>query len=225
MEKHHHSISYLVFLVTMLICSSCDEESPVETVLQGTVRNMLDDEIIHPAFLILGDELLTITDEHGTYEITSLDPGTYSLLCSAIHFGDKTMQVEVEHGNTVSYDLLLSPDNSKGRVYGELHDQMLYNESLIANLSMAGWNGKELFDGVSGATIQTMTFGYDLPAAEIYIGDSLYSVTDGFGQYWFDIQSGTYPLMVSIPGWADSMRVIRVEPDSSIFVNFILSKQ
>ena len=186
---------------------------------------MLDDETIHPAFLILGDELLTITDESGTYEITSLDPGIYTLVCSAIDYGDKTIQVELEAGNVVSNDFLLSPYYSKGSVYGELHDQTLYNERLIDNPSMADWNGKELFDGVSGATIQTMTFGFDLPASEIYIGDSLFSVTDGFGQYWFDIQSGTYPLRVSSIGYKDSVKIVKVDPDTSFFANFILLKE
>jgi hypothetical protein len=81
-----------------------------------------------------------------------------------------------------------------------------------------------LFDGVSGATIQTMTFGLDLPASEIYIGDSLFSVTDGFGQYWFDIQSGTYPLRISSIGYKDTMLIVKVDPDSRIFSNFILAK-
>ena len=184
----------------------------------------MDDEIIHPAFLILGDELLTVTDDKGTYEIISLDPGIYSLLCTAIYYGDKTIQVEVVEGNTVFNDFLLSPDDSKGRVYGELHDQTIYDEQLIVNPSMADWNGKELFDGVSGATIQTMTFGFDLPASEIYIGDSLFSVTDGFGQYWFDIQSGTYPLRISSIGYMDTMQIVKVEPDARTFANFILSK-
>ena len=220
----YNCISYLVLFFTMLICSSCDEKYQAEAILRGTVKNMLDDETIHPAFIILGDELLTITDDNGKYEITSLDPGVYSLLCSAINYGDKTMQVAVEEGIVVSNDFLLSPDDSKGRVYGELHDQTLYDERLIVNPSMADWNGKELFDGVSGATIQTMTFGFDLPASEIYIGDSLFSVTDGFGQYWFDIQSGTYPLRISSIGYMDTMQIVKVEPDARTFANLILSK-
>lgn len=224
MKKHHHVISYVVFLVVMLVCSSCVEETPTESILQGTVKNMLDDEIIHPAFLIQGDELLATTDENGTYEITSLDPGTYSLICSAVDYGDKTMQVEVKQGNVASYDFLLSPDDREGRVYGELHDRTLYEEELIANPSMAGWSEKELFDGVTGATIQTVTFGMDLPASELYIGDTLYSVTDGFGQYWFDVQSGTYPLSISSPGYRDTLMIVKVEPDTRIYANFILSE-
>jgi len=120
---------------------------------------------------------------------------------------------------------MLSPDDSKGRIYGELHDKMLYDEQLKANPSMAAWDGKELFDGVSGATIQTMTFGFDLPASEIFIGDSLFALTDGFGQYWFDIQAGTYPLRICCTGYQDTMQIIKVEPDNSVFANFILLKE
>ena len=225
MEKYHHYISNLLFLAAMLMCISCEKENPAETVLLGTVKNVQDDETVHPAFLILGDELLATTDESGTYEIKSLDPGIYSLVCSALSYADKTMQIELKEGNVVSNDFLLSSDSSEGRVYGELHDQTLYDEQLELDPSMGDWNGKELFDGVSGATIQTMTFGLDLPASEIYIGDSLFSVTDGFGQYWFDVQSGTYPVRISSTGYQDTLQIVRVEPDSRVYANFILSKE
>ena len=224
MEKHQKLISFLVFIVAMLILNSCEKENQSGNLVRGRVKNMVDDEMIHPAFLILGDELLTITDVNGTYEITSLGPGIHSLVCSAFNYGDKIMQVQVEEGNVIFNDFLLSPDDSKGRIYGELHDQTLFDEQLIVNPSMDDWNEKELFDGVSGATIQTMTFGLDLPASEIYIGDSLFSVTDGFGQYWFDIQSGTYPLMISSIEYKDTMKIVKVDPDSRIFSNFILVK-
>jgi len=36
--------------------------------------------------------------------------------------------------------------------------QKLYDEQLIVNPSMADWNENELFDGVSGATIQSGTY-------------------------------------------------------------------
>lgn len=206
----------------ILTFDSCEKDIQRETLLQGTVLDLSDDKAIHPAFLILEEKLLATTDESGKYEILSLEPGTYSLVCSAINYSDRTVQLEVKEGNTVVYDFLLSPDDSEGRVYGELHDQTLYDEGLIVDPSMADWNGKELFDGVSGATIQTMTFGFDLPASEIYIGDSLFSLTDGFGQYWFDIQSGTYPLRVSSSGYRDSMQIVKVESDARVYANFIL---
>jgi hypothetical protein len=214
-----------LFFLILLIFSSCEEEFHSGTVLQGTVMNMLDSKPIHPAFLILEDELLAVTKENGYYEISSLNPSIYTLVCSAIDYGDKTMLVELPAGNVVSQDILLHPDESQGKIYGELHDKTLYDEQLMVNPSMAAWNEKELFDGVSGATIQTMTFGFDLPASEIYIADSLFALTDGFGQYWFDIQTGTYPIRISSSGYRDTIQIVKVEADSSVFANFILCKE
>ncbi len=222
MKYNYSSLLYPLFLLMILIFDSCEKEIQTKTALLGTVLNISDDEAIYPAFLILGDELLATTDKSGKYEISTIEPGTYSLVCSAMNYSDRTVQLDVKEGNTIVYDFLLSPDDSKGRVYGELHDQTLYNEQLTVNPSMADWNGKELFDGVSGATIQTMTFGFDLPASEIYIGDSLHALTDGFGQYWFDIQSGTYPIRVSCPGHRDTMQIVKVESDARVYANFIL---
>ena len=216
--------SFLILLVTLLIISSCEKKSHSGTNLQGTAMNALDHKTIPSAFLILGDELLAVSDADGAFEITVLDPGTYSLICSAFDFDDLDTQITLEAGEVTSHDFLLSPDNSEGRVYGELHDQILYEEQLQVNPSMAAWDGKQLFDGVSGATIQTMTYGFDLPASEIYIGDSLFAITDGFGQYWFDVQSGTYPLRISSPGYRDTIQIVKVEPDSRVYANFILSK-
>ncbi len=225
MGKYRYYTLNLVFITAILINISCDKEDQAETILQGTVKNMLDNEPVHPAFLILGDELLSTIDESGTYEIKTLDPGIYFLVCSAINYADKTMQVELKEGHVASNDFMLSPDSSEGRVYGELHDQTLYDEQLMLNPSLADWNSKELFDGVSGATLQTMTFGLDLPASEIFIGDSLFSVTDGFGQYWFDVQPGTYPLRVSSIDYRDTMQIVKVQKDGRVYANFILSEK
>jgi len=225
MSKNVKCTLYLIFLAVLSICSSCEEENSDETALIGTIKSMLDDQAIFPAFLILGDVLLATSDESGDYQITGLTPGEYTLICSAINFDDESIIIEIEEGKIISNNFLMSPGSSLGSVYGELHDQGLYDEQLMTNPSMASWTDEELYDGVSGATIQTMTFGHDLPSAEIYIGDSLLALMDGFGQYWVDLQAGTYPLRVSMPGYRDSTRIIRVEPDSDIYRNFILSQQ
>ena len=225
MRKNINCTLYLILLAALSICSSCEKEDSDETVLLGTIKSKLDDQAIFPAFLILGDELLATSDESGDYKITSLAPGEYTLVCSSINFDDESIVIEIEEGKITSNDFLMSPGNSLGSVYGELHDQGLYDEQLMDDPSMAAWTNQELYDGVSGATIQTMTFGYDLPSAEIYIGDSLLALTDGFGQYWVDLQAGTYPLRVSMPGYSDSTQIIRVEPDSDNYSNFILSQQ
>ena len=225
MATVHKSICYLFFITTVLLCSSCKDENQGWTLIQGSVLSMEGHKQVHPAFLIIGNELLASTREDGSFEIDSHEPGLYSMICSSLGFRDTLIQIEVKEGTVTMLDFFLTTDDSRGRIYGELHDQSLYDAQLTKNPSMASWNGKELFDGVSGATIQTMTFGYDLPSAEIYIGDSLIALTDGFGQYWVDLQSGTYPLRVSMPGYRDTTQIIQVEPDSHIFANFILSQQ
>ena len=113
-----------------LMISGCSKENQTDTILKGTVTDLQEGGPVFPAFLIQGDKLLATTEEDGSYEITSLDPGNYSLLCSAINYGDETVQVEVSHGESLSYDFQLSADNRKGRVYGEFHDRELYLEQL-----------------------------------------------------------------------------------------------
>jgi len=225
MRKNINCTLYLILLAALSICSSCEEEDSDETVLLGTIKSKVENRAIFPAFLILGDELLATSDESGDYKITSLAPGEYTLVCSAINFDDESIVIEIEKGKIISSDFLMSPGNSVGSVYGELHDQGLYDEQLMADPSMAAWTDEELYDGVSGATIQTMTFGHDLPSSEVYIGDSLFSLTDGFGQYWFDVQAGTYPLRISSPGYKDTMQIIKVGSDTEVFGNFILLKE
>ncbi len=211
----------LVASVIALIISGCDKEDQGETTLTGTVENMVDGAMIFPAFLIVGDELLATTHEDGSYEIESLEPGSYTLVCSAINYGDKPIQVEVTEGETVSIDFQLSPDNRKGRVYGEFHNYTLFQDQLTANPEKADWSGKELFDGVSGATIET---SFDTPSSSIFVGDSIYAYADGYGQFWFDIQCGTYPVTGTSSGYNDTMLIIRIEPDTEVYRNYMLSR-
>jgi hypothetical protein len=225
MRRTLNPFNYLFFLAAMLCCNACEEEKMGWTLLVGSVQSVEGNKEVHSAFLILGDELLATSKEDGSFEIDSLEAGSYSLLCSSLGFHDTLVQLEVREGSITNWDIFLTEDYSRGWVYGELHDAEQYQARLTLDSSMSGWTGKELFDGVSGATIQTMTFGYDLPAADIYVGDSLLTKSDGFGQYWTDIQSGTYPIRVSMPGWEDHIHVIHVEPDSIAFCNFILSQQ
>ncbi len=224
MRRTLNPLYSLFFLAAILWFNACEEENKTWTLLVGSVQSMEGHKEVHSFFLILGDELLA-TSNDGSFEIDSLEAGSYSILCSSLGFRDTLIQIEVSEGVVTVCDIFLTEDYSRGWVYGELHDSEQYHGRLSLDPSMEDWTGKELFDGVSGATIQTMTFGYDLPPAEIYIEDSLLTLTDGFGQYWIDIQSGTYPIRVSMPGWDEDTKVIRVEPDSTAFCNFILAQQ
>ena len=212
-----------LFLLVLLVSYACTKDTETQdSILTGMVTNMSGGKIIHPAYIIMEDTLLAVTDEDGMYETGSLKEGIYSLVCSSLDYGDLMVEVVVEAGKPVYQDFQLLPDDSKGRIYGEFHDQILYDAQLISNPSMADWSAREMHDGVSGATLQTMTFGNDLPASEVYLGDSLISLTDGFGQYWFDIQCGTYPLTGSADAYNKSLKIVKVEPDSRTYANFIL---
>ena len=212
--------------VSLLLLGACTEKTePTQTTLSGMVKNSLNEAVIHPAYIIYDQQLLATTKEDGTYEITSLEGGTYSMVCSALGYSDQPMQVVIENGKTISNDFLLTPDDTQGGVIGELHDQVLYQERLMNNPSMAEWTDKELFDGVSGATIQGKNFDFDVYPASIYIGDSLFAKTDDYGQFWFDMQIGTYPITVVSEGWRDSIQITGVKHDSLVFANFILNRE
>ena len=208
----------------LLFAGCCEKNESTESGIKGTVKDIAQDAVIHPAYIIHDQELMATTDEDGSYEITTLEEGIYTLVCSALNYGDQSLQLIIEKGAIVSQHFLLTPDEQTGTVYGELHNQVLYDEQLILYPGMADWTGKELFDGVSGATIQKKSFP-DLPPGDIYIGDSLFFSTDEYGQYWSDIQHGTYPIRVSLPGYRDSMQILRIVPDSSAFANFILTEE
>ncbi len=215
----------LCLCAILMLYAGCSEKiESTETGIKGTVKDIAQNAVIFPAYIIHGQELLATTDEDGSYEITSLEEGIYTLVCSALDYGDQSLQLVIEEGAIVSLDFLLTPDEHTGTVYGELHDQVLYDEQLISDPGMADWTGKELFDGVSGATIQKKSFP-DLPPGDIYIGDSLFFSTDEYGQYWGDIQHGTYPVWVFLAGYRDSMQILRIVPDSSVFANFILTEE
>jgi hypothetical protein len=213
-------------ITALLSLRSCTKEPdpPGGSIILGRVSSYASDESIHPAYIILGDELLATTGAEGSFRIDSPDPGTFELLCSALDYLDQTVQVKVETGRSSTVDFHLVADDRAGRVYGEFQDSGLYSESLLSHPSMADWTAKEQFDGVTGATLQSMTFGGVLPARKVYLGDSLLCFSDDFGQFWAEIQCGTYPLTGSCEGYRSQMRIIRVEPGERTYANFFLSR-
>lgn len=213
-----------IFVVFLGACTKKIE--PAQTTLSGSVKNSVNDKLIYPAYIIYERQLLTTTREDGSFEITSLEGGTYSMVCSALGYSDQAMQVVVENGKKVNTDFLLTPDDTQSFVMGELHDQLLYQEGLIDNPSMAEWTDQQLFDGVSGATIQGKNFEIEVYPASIFIGDSLFAETDDYGQYEFTVQMGTYPISVVIQGWRDSTQIKEVKYNAyADFANFILIRE
>lgn len=216
---------YLIILVSVQVLIGCEEETVVttETALKGTVKN-IQDEFIYPAYLILDDTLLTTTDVNGEFEILSLESGSYSLLFSSINYADKNITIDVEEGQITNTDIILTEDESVGWLVGEFQDKSLYEENVTLNPLKKDWSAREIMDGVSGATIQTWKLA-GVPESEIYLGDNFIHTVDEYGQFGVEIQSGTYPFTATCLGFEDTTLLIKVEPDSDVYTNFILSKK
>ena len=218
-------------LSIMLIIIKCNknpnEPKPTNGAIEGNVKSVLpgNSSAIHPAYIFNENRLLTTTDEAGNYSIAAIEEGTYQLTCSALNYRDSTEQVRVPGGKTVTYDFSLTPDSSIGRVYGEFEDVTLYNQGLQTNPAMASWDSKKIFDDVTGATVQAKTLGYEIPDRKVFLGDSLLAISDGFGQYWFKIQCGIYPITGYCEGYHDTTLVIKVLPDTKVYANFFLHRK
>ena len=198
-----------VFLI--LACQHSTE--PGKTVaLSGSVYALDNNaHAIVPAYLFLGDSLTAVTAEGGSYSIPAIESGTYSFVCSALGYRDTTVQVTVDIQNS-EQDFYLTPDQSTGRVYVEFQDQTLWTEAVPAHPELDSWSSMELFEGVTGATLQTKWLHIELPDRILFLGDSLLAYSDGFGQCWASLQCGTYPLTGVCEGYRSDTRIVKIVP-------------
>jgi hypothetical protein len=216
MVKRKTLFRILLVNVIFLIFACQHSTEPGKTVnLSGTVYPVQTDApAIHPAYLFRGDSLMAVTDKAGHYNIASIESGTHVFICSALGYSDTTVQVTVGRDDSV-HDFQLTPDQSKGRVYGEFQDQFLWDLVLSDDPDKGGWNSKEVRDGMTGATLCAkilQVYPEDLPDRMVFIGDSLLAYDDGWGQFWFEIQCGTYPLTGVCEGYRSDTRTVKIVP-------------
>ncbi|RPH92781.1 MAG: carboxypeptidase regulatory-like domain-containing protein, partial [Calditrichaeota bacterium] len=185
-------------LVLLFLYAACQQTTEqVETMgnVQGTVSRVLPGGtvVVHPAFIFIGDSLLTTTDLQGHYQVTALEIGTYELTSSALFCGDTTLSVQVLGGRTATLDFNLKPESATGKVYGEFQDGTLFQQRLEEDTSLVNWSGKKVFDASTGATLNLKTLGIDVAECMVFLGDSSLATADAWGQYWFTIPCGTFP--------------------------------
>lgn len=220
-------IRHLFFIcVVAIVFSSCSKNDPQfgKTMLVGKVTDEQKNNTISPAFIFSGGELLAVVAETGKFQINSFEMGKHSVTCSAIGYADQTKNVEINDGHVTTVEFNLTADNANGKIYGEFHDLTLYQEQLLVNPAIGTWNSEELFDGVSGATMQRMTILHEESEIQVAIGDSIVAFSDGYGQYWFELQCGTYELAGSCIGYKSSKQTVQIKKDEVRCVNFILAK-
>jgi hypothetical protein len=199
-----------VFLV--LACQHATEPGKSRVTLSGTVYPAQPGSpAIQSAYLFMGDSLMAVTDETGHYHIASIESGSHDFICSALGYSDATVEVTVGRENTL-HDFYLTPDESTGRVYAEFQDQTLWLDALADHPELDTWNDRELFEGTTGATLQTKWLQIELPDRILFLGDSLLAYSDGFGQCWAKLQCGTYPLTGVCEGYRSVTRTVHIVP-------------
>jgi hypothetical protein len=211
----------------LLNCGNSTEPKKTSGTLTGSVKSSATGNAVPivSAYIFWGDSLLATTDNQGNYSVASLVEGSHSLTCSALGYRDSTAQVRVDGGKAASHNFVLAPDSSTGRVYGEFEDMTLYSEALQANPALASWDSKQMFSGVTGATLQGKYLGYELPPRQVLLGDSILALADDFGQFWFEIQSGTYPIKASCEGYHSDTQVIRVLSGERQYATFFMVRK
>jgi hypothetical protein len=111
------------------------------------------------------------------------------------------------------------------KVYGEFQDAALYADNLKQRPEMAGWSDKELFDGLTGATLQTKTFGRGLPPCTVHRGEKIIAYADGFGQFWVSLAPGTHILTGRCRGYRNVNVEVNVKAGGKYYINFIMPKE
>jgi len=220
-----------ILIISLSLFTTCDkgtepEDNPASHALKGFVYHRAQqDKPVSPAYIFSEDSLLAVTDDQGAYLIDSLETGTHLLTCSALNYRDTTVQIDIIGTDIQNHDFYLTSDASTGRIYGEFHDIPLFNEIILDQPEKLTWTDKEMFEGTTGATIQKKWLHYDIPQIYIYLEDSLISGCDTFGQFWCQLQSGTYPIRGTCEDYEDVVEIIQVLPDDTTYINFFMERK
>ncbi len=213
----------IVFMGLVVVCEKSTEPETIGSI-SAMVRHVVDDSPVYPSFIFCDDTLVTHTKADGTFQLHPLEQGIYTLTCSALSFRDTTLQVQVNGGQTTRPVFYMTPDSSTGSLRVEFQDDALFQQQIIENPDLLNWSMQDIFDGVTGATLQSKTLRMHLPPRMIYIGDTFVAVTDEFAQSWFDLQSGTYPFVGKCDGYQDAHAVVRVQAGEKVYVAFLMKK-
>jgi hypothetical protein len=225
MKKQTLSTFILIAYVTVgMRCGKSTEPKQVFGTIEGTVQSA--GTALYPAYLVAGDSLLATTTPTGHYSATSIPAGSMALTCSALNYGDTTVQVQVKGDRSETVDFDLTRDETKGLVIGEFQDGYLWAESVKNDPSVKTWTPKEQFDGLTNATMCFKIVQTDLGDRSVVLGDSVIALADAWGQFWFRLPRGVYPLKGTCEGYQNDMRIVRVlpTPPDTVYANFYLPR-
>jgi len=212
---------YIILLLLLII--SCEDtiRHPSRGIYSGKITSV-GDVPIYPFYIIEGDSLLSIVNENNQFSI-ELEEGEHEIGFSAIGYSDTVIPIQII--GDIHADIKLKENKETGRIYGEFQDLKLFQQKVSENNDLAKWSDNQIMDGVTGATIMEDNYSTNFEQAQVFIGDSLLSYADVYGQYWFDIQCGTYPLTGKSAGFSSEMKVMKVLPNAKVYLNFFLPKK
>lgn len=224
MNQIFRLVILIIFLAfTAIQCNNEDSESS-GPILSINVKDIKGATGIQ-ATIFANDSLYGICDKDGNLTIEKMEPGNYKLICSALYFRDTAISIFINENEPVKLNFTLPIDSSMGRVYGEFQDMQLYKGAISKKPEIDTWDEKKKFDALTGATLFYKNFDDSLPPRLVIMNQDTIAIADGFGQYWFKIQSGTYQIEGLCESYKNSKVTITVGPNSKNYQNFYLEKK
>ena len=220
MNQKAGTLFIILLLLSIISCDDKIEQTSVG-IYSGKITSVSGTPI-YPFYIIEGDSLLSIFSENNQFSI-ELEEGEHEIVFSAIGYSDTIIPIQIN--GDIHADIKLKENKETGRIYGEFQDLKLFQQKVSENNDLAKWSDKQIMDGVTGATIMENNNSTNFEQAQVFIGDSMLGYADVYGQYWFDIQCGTYPLTGKSAGFSSETKVIKVLPRAKVYLNFFLPKK
>jgi hypothetical protein len=113
---------------------------------------------------------------------------------------------------------------STGTLYGEFQDGTLFAQKSNENPDLQGQTAEQMWEGVTGATLQAITLQYQVPERKVIIEDSIVAISDGFGQFHCTLPSGKHTLTGTCDGYITKSQTIEIVPDTKNYVIIVLER-
>jgi hypothetical protein len=125
--KRYPFLTLLAALAVLIGGCSDDSTAPATTGnVSGKVLNDFDDTPVAGVTVTVQETgASTTSDASGNYSITGVNPGSYHLNASKSGFETSFNDITITVGQTLSFDVLLSPPipDGKGRISGRVYDE------------------------------------------------------------------------------------------------------
>jgi len=213
----------LFILLLLFLIISCEDSVRHPSVgdFSGTITSV-SGVPVYPFYITEGDSLICTENGKNRF-LVQLEEGEHTIVFSAIGYADTVVPIQIN--GDFHADIKLQVNNETGRIYGEFQDLKLFLQKVTENNDLTKWSDKQIMDGVTGATILEDDSSTNFKQAQVFIGDSLLSYADVYGQYWIKIPCGTYPLTGKSAGFSSETKVIKGFPDAKVYLNFFLTKE